>query len=126
MELRHLRYFTTAVWEGGVTKAAKRLNIAQPPLSRQIRQLEEEVGVLLLEPGSRPLRTTDAGRFFYEHALSILDRTEALLMMTRRVGHIERDRFGIGFVGSICTARFLECSGVSKAHTQVFVSICKS
>jgi DNA-binding transcriptional LysR family regulator len=56
MELRHLRYFTTAVWEGGVTKAAKRLNIAQPPLSRQIRQLEEEVGVLLLEPGSRPLR----------------------------------------------------------------------
>jgi LysR family transcriptional regulator, benzoate and cis,cis-muconate-responsive activator of ben and cat genes len=101
MELRHLRYFTTAVWEGSVTKGAKRLNIAQPPLSRQIRQLEEQVGVLLLEPGSRPLRTTDAGRFFYEHALSILDRTEALLMMTRRVGHIERDRFGIGFVGSI-------------------------
>jgi len=101
MELRHLRYFTTAVCEGSVTKAAKRLNIAQPPLSRQIRQLEEEVGVLLLEPGSRPLRTTDAGRFFFEHALSILDRTEALLMMTRRVGHIERDRFGIGFVGSI-------------------------
>ena len=101
MELRHLRYFTTAVCEGSVTKAAKRLNIAQPPLSRQIRQLEEEVGVLLLEPGSRPLRTTDAGRFFFEHALSILDRTEALQMMTRRVGHIERDRFGIGFVGSI-------------------------
>ena len=64
MELRHLRYFTTAVCEGSVTKAAKRLNIAQPPLSRQIRQLEEEVGVVLLEPGSRPLRTTDAGRFF--------------------------------------------------------------
>lgn len=101
MELRHLRYFTTAVLEGSVTKAAKRLNIAQPPLSRQLKQLEEEVGIPLLEPGSRPLRTTDAGRFFHEQALAILDRAEALLMMTRRVGLIGKERFGIGFVGSI-------------------------
>ena len=54
-----------------------------------------------MEPGSRPLRTTDAGRFFHEQALAILDRAEALLMMTRRVGLIGKERFGIGFVGSI-------------------------
>lgn len=101
MELRHLRYFVTTVREGSVTRAAKKLNMAQPPLSRQIHQLEEELGVALLERGSRPLRITDAGRFFCEHALHILDRAEALLMMTRRVGQIERTRFGIGFVGSI-------------------------
>jgi DNA-binding transcriptional LysR family regulator len=101
MELRHLRYFVAVVREGSVTRAAKKLNMAQPPLSRQIHQLEEELGVLLLERGSRPLRTTEAGRFFHEHALYILDRTEAMLMMTRRVGQIQEGRFGIGFVGSI-------------------------
>src|SRR4029077_17232060 len=101
MELRHLRYFVAAVREGSVTRAARQLNMAQPPLSRQIQQLEEELGVPLRERGSRPLRVTDAGRFFYEHALSILDRAEALKMMTRRVGQIGRGRFGIGFVGSI-------------------------
>src|SRR5215213_4459136 len=101
MELRHLRYFVAAVREGSVTRAAKTLNMAQPPLSRQLHQLEEELGILLIERGSRPLRVTEAGRFFYEHALSILDRAEALKMMTRRVGQIDKGRFGIGFVGSI-------------------------
>ena len=101
MELRHLRYFVAAVREGSVTRAAKKLNMAQPPLSRQIHQLEEELGVLLFERGSRPLRPTEAGRFFYEHALSVLDRTEAMLIMTRRLGQIQRGRFEIGFVGSI-------------------------
>jgi LysR family transcriptional regulator, benzoate and cis,cis-muconate-responsive activator of ben and cat genes len=101
MELRHLRYFVAAVREGSVTRAAKTLNMAQPPLSRQLQQLEEELGAVLIERGSRPLRVTDAGRFFYEHALSILDRAEALKMMTRRVGQIDKGRFGIGFVGSI-------------------------
>src|SRR5215213_6747663 len=94
MELRHLRYFVAAVREGSVTRAAKTLNMAQPPLSRQLQQLEEELGAVLIERGSRPLRVTDAGRFFYEHALSILDRAEALKMMTRRVGQIDKGRFG--------------------------------
>ena len=104
MELRHLRYLVTVVRMGSVTRAAKALQMAQPPLSRQIHQLEEELGVVLLERGTRPLRLTDAGQFFYEHALSLLDRVEAVLMMTRRVGqfaHGQQGRFGIGFVGSI-------------------------
>jgi DNA-binding transcriptional LysR family regulator len=100
MELRHLRYFVTVVREGNFTRAAERLNIAQPPLSRQIQQLETSLGVTLLERQSRPLRPTDAGQLFYEHALDILDRIEVLTIMTKRLGQLERSRFGIGFVGS--------------------------
>jgi DNA-binding transcriptional LysR family regulator len=104
MELRHLRYFVAVAREGSVTGAAKTLHMAQPPLSRQIHQLEEELGAVLLERGTRPLLLTDAGRFFYENALSLLDRIEAVLVMTRRVGKVQQGtdgRFGIGFVGSI-------------------------
>lgn len=100
MELRHLRYFVTVVREGNFTRAAERLNIAQPPLSRQIQQLEAVLNVRLLERRSRPLRPTAAGRLFYEHALHILDRIEVLTIMTKRIGQLERGRFGIGFVGS--------------------------
>jgi DNA-binding transcriptional LysR family regulator len=104
MEFRQLRYFVTVAREGSVTRAAKTLHMAQPPLSRQIHQLEEKLGTVLLERGTRPLHLTDAGRFFYEHALFLLDRIETVLVMTRRVGNVQQGthgRFGIGFVGSI-------------------------
>ena len=100
MELRHLRCFVTVVREGNFTRAAERLRIAQPPLSRQIPRLEAGLDVTLLERRSRPLRPTVVGRLFYEHALHLLDRIEVLTITTERVGRLERDRFGIGFVGS--------------------------
>jgi LysR family transcriptional regulator, benzoate and cis,cis-muconate-responsive activator of ben and cat genes len=100
MELRHLRYFVSVVNEGNFMRAAEKLNIAQPPLSRQIHQLEEQLGVRLLDRKARPLRMTNAGRFLYEHALHVLDRVEVMLVMTRRLGQVEKGRFGIGFVGS--------------------------
>ena len=68
MEFRHLRYFVAVVEEQSFTKAAERLYIAQPPLSRQIQNLEEELGLALLERGSRPVKATEAGLFFYQHA----------------------------------------------------------
>jgi DNA-binding transcriptional LysR family regulator len=99
MELRHLRYFVAVAEERNFTRAAQRLNIAQPPLSRQIQQLEENLGVQLLERNSRPLKLTETGKFFYSHAAQLLSQTADLESMTRRVGNIERS-LSIGFVGS--------------------------
>ncbi|KZE25875.1 LysR family transcriptional regulator [Crenobacter luteus] len=99
MELRHLRYFVTVAEEGNITRAAEKLHIAQPPLSRQIQQLEDELGVQLLERGARPLKLTEAGQFFYAHALQLLSQTRELEAMTRRIGIIDR-KMSIGFVGS--------------------------
>ncbi len=99
MELRHLRYFVAVADEKNYTRAAERLNIAQPPLSRQIQQLEEELGVLLIEKGPRPLRLTEAGKFFHAHAQELLDKAADLKAMTQRVGKIDR-KFAIGFVAS--------------------------
>ena len=99
MELRHLRYFVAVADERNFTRAAERLNIAQPPLSRQIQQLEEELGVVLIEKGSRPVRLTEAGKFFHAHAQELLEQTANLKAMTQRVGKIDR-KFAIGFVAS--------------------------
>lgn len=99
MELRHLRYFVAVADEKNFTRAAERLHIAQPPLSRQIQQLEEELGVVLIEKGSRPLRLTEAGKFFHAHAQELLDKATDLKTMTLRVGQIDR-KFAIGFVAS--------------------------
>jgi LysR family transcriptional regulator, benzoate and cis,cis-muconate-responsive activator of ben and cat genes len=99
MELRHLRYFVAVAEERNFTRAAERLHIAQPPLSRQIQQLEEILETALFVRGSRPLELTEAGRFFYGHALQLLAQSAEVVSMTRRVGKIER-KFSMAFVGS--------------------------
>ncbi|HVE08198.1 MAG TPA: LysR family transcriptional regulator [Paraburkholderia sp.] len=99
MELRHLRYFVAVAEERNFTRAAQRLHIAQPPLSRQMQQLEEVLGVALFVRNSRPVELTDTGRFFYSHAVQLLAQMTELESMTRRVGKIERS-LSVGFVGS--------------------------
>ena len=99
MDLRQLRYFVAVARERNFTRAAETLHIAQPPLSRQIQMLEDELGVTLITR-SRPLRLTDAGRLFNEQALQILGRVEQLKRDTRRVGKQERRVLSIGFVAS--------------------------
>lgn len=100
MELRQLRYFAAVAQTRNFTRAAEQLHIAQPPLSRQIKQLEDELGVQLLMRNSRPLRLTDAGRVFHEQALQILARVEQMTTATRRIGRNERSVLAIGFVAS--------------------------
>ena len=100
MELRQLRYFVAVARERNFTRAAQMLNIAQPPLSRQIQLLEEELGVILVLRDSRPVKLTDAGRLFYEQALQILGRMEQLRAATRRVGLNQNSVLSIGFVAS--------------------------
>lgn len=99
MELRHLRYFHALAETLNFTRAAERLHIAQPPLSRQIQQLEEELGVTLLERG-RPLRLTEAGRFFHEHSSALLEQLAKVCDNTRRIGLGEKTWLGIGFAPS--------------------------
>ena len=104
MELRHLRYFVAVAEERNFTRAAQRLHIAQPPLSRQIQQLEETLGVQLFERNSRPLKLTETGKFFYSHAVQLLAQTAELESMTKRVGNIERS-LSVGFVGFFTETR---------------------
>lgn len=100
MELRHLRYFVAVARERSFTRAAERLNMAQPPLSRQIQQLEDELGVALIERGTRPAHLTEPGRLLYEQAIQVLERIDEIRALVRRMRHAERNLFGIGFVGS--------------------------
>lgn len=99
MELRHLRYFRVVAETLNFTRAAERLHVAQPPLSRQIQQLEDELGVALLER-SRPLRLTEAGRFFYEHSSQLLEQLSRVCDDTRRIDKGQRRWLGIGFAPS--------------------------
>lgn len=100
MELRHLRAFVAVAEEQSFTRAAARLHMAQPPLSRQIQQLEAALGVELIERGARPARVTDAGRVLFEQAVQILDRVAELRAIARRMKQARLARFRIGFVPS--------------------------
>ena len=100
MEIRQLRYFEAVARTLNFSRAAERLHIAQPPLSRQIQQLEEELGVLLLDRSSRPIRLTNAGSFFYDQAVQILARLKEVEVATRRIGAGGSLWMGIGFVPS--------------------------
>ncbi len=100
MELRHLRYFVAVGEELNFTRAAERLHIAQPPLSQQMRQLEAELGVTLLQRNSRPIRLTAAGLLFLDHARALLASLDEAVADARRAGRGQTGRLAIGFVGS--------------------------
>lgn len=95
-----MRYFVAVARERNFTRAAQALNIAQPPLSRQIQLLEEELGVSLIQRSSRPIKLTEAGRLFYEQALQVLGRVDQMKDATRRVGLNQNSVLSIGFVAS--------------------------
>jgi LysR family transcriptional regulator, hca operon transcriptional activator len=99
MELRHLRYFVAVAEEGSLTVAAqKRLHTAQPSLSRQIHDLELELGVQLLIRGPRGIELTAAGRVFLDHARIALLQVEAAGEAARRAAQPPRTSFAIGFL----------------------------
>jgi LysR family transcriptional regulator, hca operon transcriptional activator len=99
MELRHLRYFVAVAEAGNLTVAAQRmLHTSQPSLSRQIRDLEDEVGTPLLTRRARGVDLTPAGRAFLDHARSVLSQVEAASEAARRAAGPAKPCFTMGFL----------------------------
>lgn len=105
MDLRQLRYFVTVASERNFNKAADRLNMAQPPLSRSVQQLEAELGAELIDRASRPLGLTPIGQLFFDQAVQVLRRVDDMRAMMQAAVATERRRFTIGFVASTIYAR---------------------
>jgi LysR family transcriptional regulator, hca operon transcriptional activator len=98
MELRHLRYFIAVAEPGSLTVAAeKKLHTAQPSLSRQIRDLEYEVGVPLVNRSVHGIELTAAGRAFLDHARLALAQGDAAVEAARRAAQPARKSFAIAF-----------------------------
>jgi DNA-binding transcriptional LysR family regulator len=100
MELRHLRYFVAVAEECHFGRAAERLHIARPPLSQQIKQLEDELGVALLTRSTRKVELTAAGEAYLERARVVLAAVAAAGVEAGRVAAGEIGRIAIGFTGS--------------------------
>jgi LysR family transcriptional regulator, hca operon transcriptional activator len=99
MELRHLRYFVAVAEAGSLTvAAARKLHTSQPSLSRQIRDLEDEVGAQLLTRRARGIELTPAGRAFLDHARAVLSQVGAAAEAARRFAHPAKPCFSMGFL----------------------------
>jgi DNA-binding transcriptional LysR family regulator len=98
MELRHLRYFIAVATELHFGRAAAKLDIAQPPLSHQIRQLEEELGVKLLHRTKRRVQLTNSGRTFLEEARAVVAQADEAVAKTRRTERGDTGRLSIGWL----------------------------
>ncbi|MEY4386098.1 MAG: hypothetical protein RLY20_1381 [Verrucomicrobiota bacterium] len=106
MELRHLRYFLAVAETENVSRAALKLHVSQPALSRQVRDLEDELGFNLLERSAKSVRLTEAGRIFLSEARAILQRTEEAVSKARAVATGENGELHVGYAPSP-TARIL-------------------
>ncbi|WP_435018592.1 transcriptional regulator CynR [Tundrisphaera sp. TA3] len=124
MELRHLRYFLAVCEDEHVTRAAERLDVSQPTLSQQIRQLEDEVGAPLFERIGRRLRLASAGEIFREHARRALREMEDAVVAIRELEGLRRGRV---VVGTVQTANVYLIPGavarLTAAHPGLFVRV---
>ncbi|MGG6265496.1 LysR family transcriptional regulator [Leptolyngbya sp. AN03gr2] len=100
MELRHLRYFVVVAEELHFGRAAKRLQMAQQPLSRQIRELEVEIQVQLLQRTKRTVRLTEAGKTFLIEARKTLQQADRAILLAKQTDRGERGQLTIGFTGA--------------------------
>ena len=101
MELRHLRYFAAVAAHGSFNRAAQNLHLTQPALSRQVKDLEDELGVRLLVRGKNAVTLTDAGEVFYEEARDLLARADKAVQRVRGDGRSEVLR--VGYAPSVTT-----------------------
>lgn len=107
IELRRLRAFVTVVEEGNITRAAERLFIQQPPLTRLLQGLEDELGVKLLQRLPRGVRVTEAGNVLFNEARALLERAEHLTEAVHRAARGEQGHIAIGFTSSAALHPFV-------------------
>ena len=100
MELRHLKYFLAVAEELNFTRAARRLHIAQPPLTQQIKALEAELGILLIDRSSYRIQLTDAGRVFAAEAARILGEVRNAVLLAKRAARSGAAQVRVGFTES--------------------------
>jgi DNA-binding transcriptional LysR family regulator len=120
MELRHLRYFVAVAEELHFGRAAARLHVAQPPLSRQIRDLEEELGATLFDRTRRAVALTVAGTAFLEDVRRVFESVERATAAARRAHRGESGILRIGYVGAVAYSGLPE---IVRAHRACFPGV---
>ena len=100
MDIRQLKYFQAIAEEGQISKAAKRLNMAQPPLSQQLKQLENELGVTLIERGPRRITLTEAGRLLQDRAAQLIELMNSTTAELQDLNSGAKGTLSIGAVAS--------------------------
>ncbi|GAA4806803.1 LysR substrate-binding domain-containing protein [Olivibacter ginsenosidimutans] len=111
MELRHLLYFKTVAELLHFSKAAERLHISQPPLTRQIKELEQELGVQLFYRNNRRVRLTEAGAYFFKSCESLIGQLERSKQLVKQIHDSVSGEFRIGYISStslIALAKILQ------------------
>lgn len=104
MELKQLYYFVTVADEGGISSAARRLYMTQPPLSAQIKSLEEELGCTLFTRTKKGTELTEAGKLLYQRAVGVLEMADAVQREVSALGHANKTIFRLGVVSSVSVA----------------------
>jgi len=123
MELRHLRYFVTVAEEENVTRAARRLRVSQPPLSRQIRDLERELGVSLFDRSAKGVRLTDAGQTFFAEARAVLQRADEAVDRVKAVASGQRGKVRVGHASPAVEILRRALRSFSRTHPHVSVDL---
>ncbi len=109
MDIKQLTYFIAIVEEGTITHAANRLHMAQPPLSTQLKLLEDELGTKLLERGARKIKLTDAGKILYQRAKHIIEITNST---TKEIEEFRKGIQGTLRLGTISSSGTVPCTHV--------------
>ncbi len=100
MEIRHLKYFLTLADELSFIKASEKLFISQPPLSRQIKELEDELGARLFDRNSKKVELTQAGKYFKDEVTTMLDNLDRIKLKTQKIGNNISGEFRIAYISS--------------------------